>query len=465
MYLTKRLLNYQCENRKRLLFNTLTGAVDLLDVKGREEFQRTKYGDFTMVDSDFVTVLKKRGYLFSNQQEENELLRTMLESQKKELAGAPLKTLICPTFDCNLRCTYCYQGNLREKVSGSLRKENIDLLFCALEEIVRKKQAPGAQIELSGGEPLLSHNYELIDYILSLASERNYPVGIVTNGTNLLEFRPLLEEYRDSIGNVQVTIDGPSPIHNRRRRPASRHETFDRIVKGVDLILDLAIPVVVRTNVDLDNVDYLPELAEFMADKAWNRKEHFRARLAKVENHGEMNNRDFTFSEYALTERIEILTSGHSPMKDVFDNSRISRTLGQISNVLKGDYDSYRPSFYYCEAVSTGLFVFGPDGLLYPCGEAAGNPEFSIGRFVPSLEIDEEKLSYWQDQSIAKIPECHECSIALLCGGGCRYEAAMRINDKSRKILCDDRKKQVEEYMKSHTRKRLRPHEQVTLVS
>jgi len=132
---------------------------------------------------------------------------------------------------------------------------------------------------------------------------------------------------------------------------------------------------------------------------------------------------------------------------------------------MKKEYEKYKPNFYYCEATSTGLYVFGADGLLYPCGEAAGNPSFSIGRFLPTLKINEEKFSCWQDHSIVKIPECHECSIALLCGGGggCRYEA-MRISEKSRKALCDTRKKQVEKYLELHARKWLTNHERVVLA-
>ncbi len=465
MHLTNRLLIHQDNGQEWVFFNTLTGAVDVMDREGYEEFQRMREGDLSTVDPEFVNILKKRGYLFENEEEEDKLLKRMLEQSKKKFFAGPIKALICPTFTCNLRCTYCFQGNLRKRVPVTLRQEEIALIFRALEDIVRKKEAPGAQIELSGGEPLLSRNYQLIDYILNLASERNYPVGIVTNGTNLLQFRPLLQKYRDSIGNVQITIDGPAPIHNKRRKPVSGQRTFDKIVQGVDLVLNLEIPVVMRTNLDLDNVDYLPELAGFIADKGWNKKEHFRARLARVENHREIKNEDSHFLEYTLTERIEMLESSYPPMKDIFVDSRISRTLGQISKIMEKEYDNYKPNFYYCEATSAGLYVFGADGLLYPCGEAAGNPFFSIGRFLPTLEIDEEKLNRWQDQSIVKIPECHDCPIALLCGGGCRYEAIMKANDKSRKALCDARKKQVEKYIELHAKRWLTNRERVALAS
>ncbi len=451
MHLTTRLLIHKCAEDEWILFNMLTGAVDVLDEKGYEQFQSIKKGDFFVLNEEFGSVLKKRGYLFEDKAEEDKLLREMIEQYKKKLSGSVIKALICPTFACNLQCTYCFQEDLRERVPTTLGYEEITLLFRALDEIVERKEAPGAQIILSGGEPLLHSTYQIVNYILKLSSERDYPVGIATNGVNLSQFIPLLEQYQGCIGNVQVTIDGPAYIHNKRRKFVSGPGTFDRIVQGVDLIVDLGIATVMRTNVDLENINFLPELAEFVRSKGWNTKENFKARLAKVENHQGIQEKDSDLFEYMLTKRIEMLRSRYPNLKNIFNDMRISHTLGQLSKMIEKDYDRYEPSFYYCEATSTGVYVFGPDGLLYPCTEAVGNPSFSMGRFVPHLEIEEEKLSVWQDQSIVKIPECNQCPIALLCGGGCRYEA-MQIGEKSRMTLCDARRKQVEKYVELHMR-------------
>lgn len=444
MYFAKRLLIYQYGKEEWVLFNTLTGAVDVMDREGYNKFQRIKKNDFSGIDPQFIKVLKKRGYLFEREEEEENLLNRMLKEYERKFSYAPIKALICPTFACNLRCTYCFQGNLRQRVPANLGRKEIILLFRALDEIVRRRGAPGAQVEISGGEPLLLRNYELIDFILNCVSRRKYPVGIVTNGVNLSKFWPLLKKYRASIGNMQITIDGPAPIHNKRRKFVNGSGTFERIVKGIDLVLDLEIPVVMRVNVDLENVDFLPELSEFIKSKGWNKKEYYRARLARVENH--TGNKDYN-SEYTLTQRIETLTERYPLMRETFADSRISRTLGQIAKIKDKAYEKYKPNFYYCEATSTGLYTFGADGLLYPCGEAAGNPSFSVGRFLPELKIDEEKFSYWQGQSIVDIPECRKCPIALLCGGGCRYEA-LRIDEKSQRAICDNRKREVEKYIK-----------------
>lgn len=449
MVLTDRLLVYGSKRERWLLLNTLTGAVDLLDKEGWEQFGRIREGDFSSVPAYLIRHLQRRGYLLRDKDEEEELLRGMFEQDARRFSQAPVKALILPTFACNLRCIYCFQGSLRERVPLHLTDEEIPKLFRALDKIIARENVPGAQIEISGGEPLLASSYRVIACILDLALQRKYPVGMVTNGVNLVGFGPLLEKYHSSIKNVQVTIDGPAPVHNRRRRYPGGKGSFEKIIEGVDLLLRLDIPTVIRVNVDLENVETLPELARIMMRKRWTEKPHFRARLAKVESHGEVEEREANLYEYLLVQKIESLTSEYPWMKEVFVDTRISRILGQLAKVIEKRYREYVPNFFYCEATSTGLFVFAADGLLYSCGESAGNSRFAVGRFLPTLKIDEEKLGYWKHQNIVEIPECYSCPIACHCGGGCPYQN-LRISEKSRRRLCTVRKKVLERYMSSH---------------
>lgn len=447
MQLTHRLLTHKLEKENWILLNTLSGAVDVVDREGYENLQRIEEGDFFSADKEFVNVLKKRGYLFESREAEAALLNEMLELNRKKIFNGELKIIICPTYSCNLRCTYCFQGTLHDKLPASLNVEKITLLFEAIDRIVQIKQAPGAQIQLFGGEPLLASTYPLIEHILKLATERKHSIGIITNGVNLPRFVPLFQRYAGCVKLMQITIDGPAAIHDTRRKFVGGAGTFTRIVRGIDVTLNSGIAVITRVNVDMENIDFIPQLAEFITEKGWDKKEIFRARLAKVETHG--GEKDSLYLEYTLTEKIENLKRTYPKLKSIFSDMRISRTLGHLSKAIEKDYKSYEPNFYYCEAASAGTYVFGADGLLYPCSEAVGNPAFAVGKFVPRLEIQKGKLDCWQGQDVLKIPECQDCSIALLCGGGCRYEA-MRVHEDLRKELCNIRKKQVEAYLKLH---------------
>jgi len=46
-----------------------------------------------------------------------------------------------------------------------------------------------------------------------------------------------------------------------------------------------------------------------------------------------------------------------------------------------------------------------------------------VGRFLPQLWLDRERLARWSEHTARGIPQCRQCRYALLCGGGCAYFA------------------------------------------
>jgi len=85
----------------------------------------------------------------------------------------PLKTLILHVTEaCNLRCTYCYQADTKDREAGGpqqamsreVAQEAVDFLFehsGPLEDLV---------IVFFGGEPLL--NFDVIRFVVDLATEK-----------------------------------------------------------------------------------------------------------------------------------------------------------------------------------------------------------------------------------------------------------------------------------------------------
>ena len=92
----------------------------------------------------------------------------------KGKAFAPLRVQIEITGRCNLKCTFCYQGQAykaaREELSLSEIKSIIDQIH------------PFSLLTFSGGEPLLrSDAYEIIEYALA----KGHFCNIITNGVFL----------------------------------------------------------------------------------------------------------------------------------------------------------------------------------------------------------------------------------------------------------------------------------------
>lgn len=76
---------------------------------------------------------------------------------------------------CNLRCPYCYNGQLVTEKNDT----NLSTLQEIKEHLLKRKKIINA-LTVSGGEPLLNPNTEKI---ISFAKEQGYRVKLDTNGT------------------------------------------------------------------------------------------------------------------------------------------------------------------------------------------------------------------------------------------------------------------------------------------
>ncbi len=70
--------------------------------------------------------------------------------------------------------------------------------------------------------------------------------------------------YKDVLSYIQVTLDGERKIHNKRRVFHDGSGSFDAIWQNIRLALEKQIEVYIRVNVDSDNLESLPALADLI---------------------------------------------------------------------------------------------------------------------------------------------------------------------------------------------------------
>lgn len=161
------------------------------------------------------------------------------------------------TYDCNLRCKYCYQHNKRaEKLDIKDIYLFLDKLFLYLTDkeenifstyIINKEEvlAEPFMIIFFGGEATLELvKIDLIcDYFHKLCVENNLPdywdkckFRIDTNGTTYAH-NPLLDELKEKYkGHLQFafTIDGCKEAHDMNRVFVNGEGSFDKVVEGIE---------------------------------------------------------------------------------------------------------------------------------------------------------------------------------------------------------------------------------------
>jgi uncharacterized protein len=423
MYLTKRIIFFELDASHALLVNSLSGAVDKvpneLSSKLKELLANETSNINLELEPNIVEYLKHRGYLFDSPRDEYKYLSELFERTNKVTSQKPVKFIICPTYSCNLRCTYCYEGDLGLRNKGIINESQLSAIFSAVDKIRESKPVSNWLFELFGGEPLMKATKKIVQKIFHELRERSEALAIVTNGTNIFEFKELIREYHGILDSIQVTLDGPKAIHNNRRKYANGEGSFDAIVQGVDYLLEEGVQVDLRVNIDNNNIAYLPDLITFMERKNWPFYQNFLCDVAPVTFHTTLVNSDAVLTEDKAVQKILDMFPDMSHLRKAF-NFRMFRVLNYISSILEParEHVTVLPSFHYCEATNLECYVFGPDNNIYACPDSIVNPHYAIGSYYPEFIIDVNKHSYW-DRNILNIPKCKECEVATFCGGGC----------------------------------------------
>ncbi|MGE5360021.1 MAG: radical SAM/SPASM domain-containing protein [Bacteroidales bacterium] len=129
------------------------------------------------------------------------------------------------TMRCNLRCEFCYVGELLN-IEGQWRAE---LPLDVLERAFPERQ--GLEISLTGGEIFVRKD---IGELLELFRRKGYLCGyLTTNGTLIDEGRASALAALAKVGflkHVSVSVDGPQDLHDRARGVKG---TFERTAAGL----------------------------------------------------------------------------------------------------------------------------------------------------------------------------------------------------------------------------------------
>jgi uncharacterized protein len=381
------------------IVNSLHGSADILEPELFDQL-KNQQGDL----SEFA----EKGYLVE-EADEKKLFRQkylqFLDDREKD----EVQIFFVTNYTCNFDCSYCYQAGYNAPVQ-KLSKEIVDAFFNYIEQ---KFAARRKYITLFGGEPFLSapSHKELIAYFIEKAATANIEIAAVTNGYNLPEYIDILK--RGKIREIQVTLDGLQEIHDQRRPLKGGGSTFDRIVKGVDLLLENSIAVNQRMVVDRQNIDNLPALAQFSIDKGWAASPLFKTQLGRnYELHECQTDQMRLYSRLELYQDLYRLLDEH-PHIAAFHKPAFS-----ISKFLFENGEMPEPLFDACTGTKTE-WAFDYTGNFYACTATVGKEGESLGTFYPEVKQFREAIEEWGDRDILSIPKCRDCNLALICGGGC----------------------------------------------
>jgi len=158
---------------------------------------------------DVIEMLRARGYLTEKTVEEE---RTYVQKLANLFHGRSVRDaipgfLLIPTYECNLRCPYCFETSTRVDLSrhGTLRDVmtpgRVDDAFATMDILMRERCPKSVDVgalwksrgvALYGGEPLQQMTRSIVEYILEKSRERGAKVSAISNAVDLHLFEPLL---------------------------------------------------------------------------------------------------------------------------------------------------------------------------------------------------------------------------------------------------------------------------------
>ncbi len=359
---------------------------DLAPLEGTKGLESLKFGKFVVSGDDNEVVGYKRA-----RQEWSETAR---------FVGLQ----IVPTLACNFKCPYCYEN--QQFSHTSMLQEVMDGILNYLNEAI-KPTTQMLSVSWYGGEPLLA--MKQIEFLskafMKLAEERNlqYKATCVTNGY-LLSKKNVDTLLQYKVRALQVTLDGPKAIHDKRRKLADGTGTWQTIIDNIKYALSQKLMIHIRVNIDKENIDYVEELCNELKEE--NIFDEVTVSLGAV----------LSFGNVCRSVEDTIITLEDANKKLGTDKIRaiLKKSIGQARRHV--------PNYTGCVAVATNSLIVGPSGELYKCTKTIGSPEEICGDIF-NVDKNHPNIKKWEGVGNLEIDNCQKCSLLPVCSGdGCAFD-------------------------------------------
>jgi radical SAM protein with 4Fe4S-binding SPASM domain len=291
---------------------------------------------------------------------------------------------ILTTTGCNARCFYCYEAGT--KVSH-MSTETAD----AVAAFIRKTRHPEKQLRLDwfGGEPLL--NPSVIDSICRQLTQDgiSFRSTLVTNG--LLWNEALAQKAKEEwlLDRVQITLDGFGQEHNRRKAYLGfKEDPFEKTIENIAMLLDVGIRVMVRLNMDLNNIESIYQVYNYLKDR-------FAGYSGLLLDPSLLEEKWFQWDAKRSAEQQANLRQQWKALREQAESDVLLRAKPLKSKLRR----------HHCMANSPSSVTILPDGTLSLC--QTGNPEMYYGDIWQGV-TKPELLTKWQDNSHLR-PACRDC--------------------------------------------------------
>ena len=320
---------------------------------------------------------------------------------------------------CNLSCSYCYyleKKKMYDETAGFCMSD--DLLDLFTRQYIEAQTMPEVLFTWHGGEPLLR---PLSVYEKALELQRRYAGGrrtdncIQTNGTLLND--EWCRFFRDNGFLVGISIDGPRRFHE-----PMRGASFDRVLRGIDLLEKHGVEWNAMAVVNSQNVDCPVEFYRFFKSIGC----RFLQFTPVVER------MDCTHSLMPGTVEGGMMTSTSVSagqwgrfLCGLFDEwlrADVGEIFVQLFDATLANWAGVPPGICSLAPVCGHSAVLEHNGDLYSCDHFVF-PDYKLGNIrrdtITSMMYGQRQIAFGNAKRLSLPRQCRECGFLFACNGEC----------------------------------------------
>jgi uncharacterized protein len=410
-----------------ILYSPLTGSVLEVTPGVVKEMQNISFGEKYNLDIGIKKTLREKGFISGKKFPK--INGEVPLDEKYE----PTAVTLMPTWDCNLRCLYCYSDggiNPGEILDRKVARASIDLIIANSLEKEMDHISVGFH---GGGEPLIHKNMDWIKEITSYTREEADKNGLksrVSSATNGFISKNNLEWVVNNFDRVNLSWDGTPEIQNLHRPGKNGLPTYETVLRTAKYLEEAGFQYGIRSTISDKSVDKMEEIVQLFVDETTVKGFHLEPLFEC--GRGENNPVLGAPSTEAFVENFI------KAKKIAYANER---TLYHSASDLE------KVGRKFCGAAGSNFFVT-PDGNVTSCLEVSRpdddmNDIFMIGSFNNKqnvFEFDEERLETLRKRVVENVEGCDDCFAEYNCSGDClakAYAVSRDLFDSSNNVRCD----------------------------
>jgi len=420
---------------KYYIYNTLSTAIAEIN---ENVYNLINTNNLKNLDEKYYQIMFDQHFIVDSNSNEVEEYLYFYDYIRFTKTAKVLSVTFIPTYNCNLKCSYCMQGNVKD--NKSIVPEDIDKILLFVESQIISSQKIGIPITklhvgLYGGEPLTQKESikifieKMFDYSKKYNCEIKYSM---TSNMTLLDddVLSLIKRYKIS---TQISIDGCQKNHDVRRTKLDGSGTYSIIVNNLKKLVSNGLKeyIVIRINIDKENLleaeDILKEIRDYSNDIYFGFLDTFSG----------LND---SFSNQCISSEIY--------------PQIISKKLDEISKkykfIIPARFGKQSPCAMNCiNKYFIDLYL-----NVYKCEMFINKPEVSVGRISSDGRFIPNAGFYHQiNRSPKSFSECMSCLLLPMCAGGCAGKSY--INGETKNVILNEKycmydKNALLEYLKEY---------------